>query len=265
MTSGRTPASDAARVVDADDGRFDHGGSRRGVTDPEASVFRRGNGTGRFGEGHGEDDGTENANANAFVTTLKFVYRHSTALVPVSLVWVLCSLPLVTVGPASLGVYSVVLSLRETGRVDRTHVVETVRTNLVPATLLGFLPVTFVGIASLYVVSGLATGFVGTALTAVALYGGLYVGVLLVPTFVSVASGVEPRTALRESYVWLAGSPATGLQLLLVTAVLLVATLGLSIGFVLLFAGVTTAYHVEVVVRTTAEDGTLPSLGAALR
>jgi hypothetical protein len=261
--SGSTPASDAARVVDADDDRFDHGGSRRGVTDPEASVFRRGNGTGRFGEGHGEDDGTENA--NAFVTTLKFVYRHSTVLVPVSLVWVLCSLPLVTVGPASLGVYSVVLSLRETGRVDRTRVVETVRTNLVPATLLGFLPVTFVGIASLYVVSGLATGFVGTALTAVALYGGLYVGVLLVPTFVSVASGVEPRTALRESYVWLAGSPATGLQLLLVTAVLLVATLGLSIGFVLLFAGVTTAYHVEVVVRTTAEDGTLPSLGAALR
>jgi hypothetical protein len=69
--------------------------------------------------------------------------------------------------------------------------------------------------------------------------------------------------ALRESYVWLASSPVTGLQLLLVTGVVLVATLGLSVGFLLLFAGVAATYHAEVVVRAvTGSEGSLPSFAA---
>ncbi len=256
-----TPPSDASRATDADDGRGERTETRRGVTDPEASVFRRSNETDALGDVRDADG----IRSNAFVTTLKFVYRHSTALVPMSVLWVLCSLPLVTVGPVSLGAYSVVLSLRETGRVDRSRVVGTVRTNLVPATLLGFLPVTLVGIAALYVATGLAAGVVGTALTVGALYAGLYLGVLLIPTFVSVAGGAEPKAALRESYVWLAKSPATGLQLLIVTAVLLVATLGLSIGFLLLFAGIAASYHVEVVVRSTTDADLLSSFDAGRR
>jgi hypothetical protein len=209
-----------------------------------------------------EQTDTERTDENTVVATLKFCYRHSTALIPASVLWVVCSLPLVTVGPASLGVYTLVLSLRETGRVDRARVVDTVREQFVPATLLGFLPVTFVGIALLYILSGLVTGIVGTALTAVALYGGVYVGVLLIPTFVSMAGGVEPRVALRESYLWLAGSPVTGLQLLLVTGVVLVATVSLSIGFLLLFAGTAAAYHLEVISREATEEESLPSFAA---
>jgi hypothetical protein len=256
--SEHNPSAGTARVGDADDGRTDTS-ARGALTDPEGSMF------GRSGRADALEDEreTDGRRSNTFVTTLKFVYRYSTALVAASVLWVLCSLPLVTVGPASLGVYSVVLSLRETGRVDRGRVVDTVRENLVPATLLGFLPVTFVGVAALYVVSGLTTGVVGTALTAVALYMGLYVGVLLIPTFVSMAAGVDPRTAVRESYLWLAGAPVTGLQLLLVTAVLLVATAGLSIGFVMLFAGLAGAYHVEVLVRTTRSDEALSSFTEA--
>jgi hypothetical protein len=255
-----TPPADGSCAT-GDDGRGERVGPRRGVPDPEASVVRGSNGT----DAVGDERDTDGRRSNAFVTTLLFVYRHSTALVPTSVLWVLCSLPLVTVGPASLGAYSVVLSLRETGHVDRSRVVGTVRTNLVPATLLGFLPVTLVGIAALYVVTGLATGIVGTALTVGALYAGLYLGVLLIPTFVSVAGGVEPKTALRESYVWLAGAPATGLGLLVVTAVLLVATLGLSIGFLLLFAGIAASYHVEVVVRSTTGEDALSSFEAGRR
>jgi hypothetical protein len=255
--STNTPSAGTARETDADDDRAD-GDARRSLTDPEQSIFRR---SGRA-DALDDERPTDDSRSNAFVSTLKFVYRHSTVLVPASILWVVCSLPLVTVGPASLVVYLLVLSLRETGRVDRARVVETVRANFVPATLLGFLPVTFVAIAALYLVSGLATDLVGTALTAVALYAGLYVGVLLIPTFVSIAAGVEPRVAVRESYVWLAGAPVTGLQLLLVTAVLLVATVGLSIGFLLLFAGLAAAYHVEVLVRTTRQEGALPSFAA---
>ena len=257
--SEHTAPSGVSRLGDGDDNRRERTDARRTITDPEQSVFHRR----RTADALDDERTDDESRSNAFVTTLKFVYRHSTALVPVSFLWVLCSLPLVTVGPASLGVYSVVLSLRETGRVDRNRVVRTVRATFLPATLLGLLPMIFVGISSLYVLSGLATGIVGTALTAAALYAGLYLGVLLIPTFVSMASGVDPKVALRESYVWLAGSPVTGLQLLLVTVVLLVATVGLSVGFLLLFAGVTAAYHVEVVVRTvTAQEEPLPSFAA---
>ena len=257
--SEHTAGSGVSRLGDGGDHRGDHTDARRAVTDPEQAVFRP-----RDGADALEDEQSDDDRSNAIVATLKFVYRHSTALVPASLLWVICSLPLVTVGPASLGVYSLVLSLRESGRVDRERVVETVRENLVPATLLGFLPATFLGIAALYVLSGLATGVVGTALTAVALYAGLYVGVLLIPTFVSIASGVDPKVALRESYVWLASDPVTGLQLLLATGVILVATLGLSVGFVLLFAGLSTVYHVEVVVRSVAGQAeSLPSFDTA--
>lgn len=253
-----TPSAATSRVTGAEDGRSERTDSRRAVTDPEQSMFRR-----RGGADALDDDRNETERSNAVVSTLKFVYRHSTALVPASLLWVVCSLPIVTAGPATLGVYSLVLSLRETGRVDRERVAGTVRENFVPATVLGFLPVTFVGIASLYVASGLATGLVGTALAAGALYAGLYLGVLLIPTFVSVAGGVDPTVALRESYVWLASSPVTGLQLLLVTGVVLVATLGLSVGFLLLFAGVAATYHAEVVVRAvTGSEGSLPSFAA---
>jgi hypothetical protein len=255
--SDHTASSGVSRLGDGGN-QEDRTDARRAITDPEQSVFHR-----RDGVDSLEDEQSDDDRSNSFVTTLKFVYRHSTALVPASLLWVVCSLPLVTVGPASLGVYSVVLSLRETGRVDRARVVGTVRDNLVPAMLLGFLPVTFVGIAALYIVSGLATGLVGTGLTAAALYAGLYVGVLLIPTFVSVAAGVDPKVALRESYVWVASDPVTGLQLLLVTSVLLVATVGLSVGFLLLFAGLAAVYHVEVVVRSIAGTESLPSLEAA--
>jgi hypothetical protein len=260
--SRSTSTVDASRVTDAADDARDReeAQSRPSVADPEQSVLRRKGGADAY-----DDQRTDGEpRSNAVVTTLRFVYRHSTALVPASLLWVICSLPVVTVGPASVGVYATVLSLRETGGVDRERVVETVRETLLPATLLGLLPMIFVGISSLYVLSGLATGIVGTALTAAALYAGLYLGVLLIPTFVSLASGVAPRVALRESYLWLASAPVTGLQLLLVTVVLLVATLGLSVGFVLLFAGVTAAYHVEVVARaTTNEAEALPSLATA--
>jgi hypothetical protein len=47
--------------------------------------------------------------------------------------------------------------------------------------------------------------------------------------------------------------------------VLLVATVGLTVGFVVLFAGLAGAYHVEVLVRTTRTDETLPSFTEATR
>lgn len=257
MTTERHTGEGVSRATRGDD-RAQNGGGGRGL-DPESTVVGRSR---RFDDLDETADDRADRHPKAFVETLRFVYRHSTALVPASVLWLLCSLPVVTVGPASLGAYTVVCSLRETGQVDTDRVVGTVRRNLVPATLLGFLPVVFVGIAALYAVSGLSTGLVGGALTAVALYAGLYLGVLLVPTFVSIADGTEPKRAVRESYVWLASEPATGLRLLLVTGVIFLATLGLTVGVLLLFAGLAGAYHVEVVARAAeATDSPLGGVG----
>ena len=243
----RSPGSDSDETSAPD-------GSQRAGLDPESSVV------GRSTRYESTDDHRDDRQGNALVASLRFVYRHSTALVPASVLWVVCSLPLVTVGPASLGVYTVVLSLRETGRVDRSRVRRTVRSNFVAATLLGFAPVTFLGIAGLYVVSGLSTGLAGTVLTLAAAYVGLYLNVLLIPTFVLVAAGGDPRSALRESYLWIATNPATALWLGLSTLTVFVVTLGLTVGFLLLFAGVAGVYHVEVITRNAHGRDALPSL-----
>lgn len=229
---------------DGSAGNESGGGS---VFDPESSSLTR-------SWSHEDEDQDHDTSSNAVVATLKFVYRYSTSLVPVGVLWTFLSLPLLTFGPASVGLYATVLSLRETGRVDRQHVVETVRANLVPSILLGLAPMTFAGIGALYVLSGLSDGIAGMALTAGALYAGLYLGVLLIPTFVMMARGTEPKTALREAYLWIAGEPTTGLQLLLVTLVLFVTTLGLTIGFALLFAGLAGTYHTEIVCRALLDE-----------
>jgi hypothetical protein len=247
--SSTGPPRNAERGVRTDDRSSGSDDTTPGsVFDPESSALTRG---WRHG---GEDEAGDDS--NAAVATLRFVYRYSTALVPASVVWALCCLPLVTAGPASVGLYATVRSLRETGRVDRDYVRRTVRATLVPAALLGFAPVAFVGIATLYVLSGLSTGLVGMALTAGALYAGLYLGVLLIPTFVGMAAGRAPKAALRDAYLWVAGEPTAGLHLLLVTLVVFVATLALTIGFVLLFGAVAASYHTEIVARAMRDDDT---------
>lgn len=221
-----------------------NGGS---VFDPESPTLTR-------DWEHEEADRDESS--NAVVSTLRFVYRHSTSLVPAGVIWALLSLPLVTLGPASVGLYATIISLRETGRVDRQRVVDTVRSNAGPAMVLGLAPLTFFAIGTLYVVSGLSDGIVGMALTAGALYAGGYLSILLVPTFVMMANGREPKTALRDAYLWIAGEPTVGLQVLLVTGVVFVATLGLTIGFVLLFGAIAGTYHAEIVCRAIADENT---------
>lgn len=252
MTRHSTPPNDRPtqhRSVRTGDRSSDSGTSKdTSVFNPESSAVTS-------GWRHGDADDADEE-SNTVVATLKFVYRHSTTLVPASVVWALLSIPLVTAGPASVGLYATVISLRETGRVDRARVVETVRSNLIPAALFGFVPVLFLGIASLYVLSGLSNGLAGMALTAGALYAGLYLGVLMIPTFVTMAAGRPPKAALRDAYLWIAGNPTTGLQLLLVTVVVFVATLGLTIGFVLLFGAIAAAYHTEVVSRAMRDDDT---------
>lgn len=191
------------------------------------------------------DNETDNGSDPVHKRTLRFVYHHSATLVAVSVAWFVASLPVVTVGPATLGAYAAVRSLRETGQVDRAYVGQALRTNGLHAALLSFLPAAFVGAGSLYL-RGVATlGGFEPVVAAVAFYIGGYIAVALIPAFVALADSTPPVAALRQAYVWTATEPASTVALALVTVGLVVVTALSTIGFVLLFPALAFSYHVE--------------------
>lgn len=194
--------------------------------------------------------------------TLRFVYEHSATLVAISVAWFVASLPLVTIGPATLGAYAAIRSLRETGRLDRGHVASILRTNGIHAALLSFLPMVFATPAALSLRGGATpTGF-ESVLAVAGLYVAGYLGVALMPTFVAMADGETPIAALKRAYVWTATDPTAALSLAFVTAIVFALTALLTIGFVLLFPAVAFSYHVEYLVddldATTATDASTP-------
>lgn len=195
------------------------------------------------------NDSTTDAGTPVRKRTFRFVYQHSTTLVALSVAWFIASLPIVTVGPATLGAYAAIRSLRETDHIDRAYVARALRANGLHAALLSFVPLVFVSAATLYLQGG-TLGGVGNVAAVVGLYVGGYLGVALIPTFVAMADAEPPTAALKHGYVWVASQPASTLVLALVTGFLFVVTALLTIGFVLLFPALAFSYHVEML----AED-----------
>lgn len=188
---------------------------------------------------------TDDDSAPVHKRTLRFVYHHSVPLVAVSVAWFVASLPVITVGPATLGTYAAVRSLRENGQVDREYVTRALRTNGLHAALLSFLPMAFIGTGSLYLGGAVTAGGFDPIIAVVSLYVGGYVAVALIPTFVMLADGNPPVAALKQAYVWTATNPASTMALVIVTVGLVVVTALSTIGFVLLFPALTFSYHVE--------------------
>lgn len=185
------------------------------------------------------------AEATAIKRTIRFVYQHSSSLVVCSLYWTLASIPLVTIGPATVGLYAAVLSLRETGTVDRSRVRQAVKKNGVHAGLLAMLPPLFLVTGILYGVT--ASGTLEMAVAVVGLYLSVYIGLTLIPTFIAMARGKSAIVALKEGYFWGATHPTYLIHLAVVTLVVFVSTAALTIGFLLLFAGIAASYHIELV------------------
>ena len=180
----------------------------------------------------------------AFGASFRFVVQHALSVVGVSLAWALASLPIVTVGPATLGAYAAVASLREQGSVDVGEVRQTVRDHGLDAFLLGGVVVIMAGISALYAVQ-----FVRTEATIAGVLGvaGLYVTaflvLVLVPTFVGLAAGVPLSEAVRTSYRWTISQSVAALSMLLLTGLLLVLSLVLTVAFVLVFPAVAAWFH----------------------
>ncbi|WP_459191494.1 hypothetical protein [Halosimplex sp. J119] len=180
----------------------------------------------------------------AFSATFRFVVQNALPVVGVSLAWALASLPLVTVGPATLGAYAAIASLREQGSVDVGAVLGTVRDHGLDALLLGGAVVLMAGISALYAVQFAQTeATVAGVLGAAGLYVTVYFVLVLVPTFVGLAAGVPLAEAIRTSYRWTLTHSVAALSMLLLTGLLLLLSLVLTVAFVLVFPAVAAWFH----------------------
>ena len=182
--------------------------------------------------------------------TARFACEHLVSIVGISVCWFLAALPIVTAGPATVGAYRAVLSLRAPGAdgVDRATVLATVRRQFVHATLLGLVPFVLLGISAAYAVTYLRTGALAAGLLAVVGFNAaVYAWLVSVPTLVELARGESPADALTAGCLWTARHGVGALALLAVTVALFAVTSLLTVAVVLLFAGVTFAFHVEFV------------------
>lgn len=192
--------------------------------------------------------------------TVSFVYGNVLSLVGVSVAWFLASLPLVTIGPATVGAYAAIDSLRETGRIDRGVVTRAVRTNGLHAALLSALPLVFGTVGATYAYEYARTGglLVGV-LAVVTIYATAYAILVLIPAFVALSRGTDPTTALRTGWRWTAAHPTLALTTGLLTLLVLAGTIVLTVGFVLCFPAVAFSFHVELFSTTSESNADQPT------
>jgi hypothetical protein len=202
------------------------------------------------------DPDSSDRDRGPFVQTLRFAYRHSVPLAAISVVWTLLALPLITIGPATLGAYRAIVTLRETGEYSVVASVSAVREDFLAAVLLGSAPMLFGGIGVLYLVSPPAVlGSIALGLGLGASYLGLFFAVLLIPTYYGIALGADPSDALRTGYLCVARAPRITLRIVIVTCVIFAASALLTVAIVLVFPAFTVAYHIHVIDPLLERDG----------
>lgn len=178
-----------------------------------------------------------------------FLYGNSFWLVVVSVAWAVSSAFVVTVGPATLGAYVAILGLlSDRNRVEFDRVRSVCRRQFLPATAFGLLPPLFFGLSGAYAYSltdGVTPLRVGGTLAT--FYVGLYLALVMVPTFVALARGRSGADALRAGVSWVAAKPTLAMLTGMVTLAVFVVTALLTVGFLLMFAGVAFSFQVRVV------------------
>ncbi|MEM4782195.1 MAG: hypothetical protein QXG03_11630 [Halalkalicoccus sp.] len=203
--------------------------------------------------------GTDRSELDPLYVTLRstgrFVWANLTSVVWISVGWFLAVLPVVTIGPATVGAYRAVLSLRAGDGIDRTAVTRTVRRQFVHATLIGLFPLAVLAVAATYALAYARTGTaLFGALALIALNAAVYAWIVSVPTFVELAEGESATRALSTGVGWTARHGVGAAVLAIVTAGLLAVTSLLTVAVVLLFAGVAFAFHVEFVAGVSETD-----------
>lgn len=189
-------------------------------------------------------------------SAVSFAWEELPIVVLVSVCWLLASLPLVTVGLATLGAYATVLAKRAAyrGEIPDTRqavvraVLKTLRRGAVPATILGTVPLMFASITVIYAVEYLRTGSViFGALALGAFIVGSQVCLIVIPGLLYLATGRESTPAIRAGYTWSISNPRRSVGTGVLTALLGAMLLPLTVAFPLLFGGIAATFHAEVV------------------
>jgi|GEM_PF-1592470 len=183
----------------------------------------------------------------SFIAATRFFYEYGPRMVLLSVVWFVFSLPLVTIGPATLGAYAAVVSVRETYKFDREHVASVLKRHGVSAMLLSGVPLVLGVVSVLYVLEYFASPSTFLlALSVGSAYAGAYAALVLVPTFVGLATGGDLEASVRGGFRWTSANAVGAVTLAMATLVAFLVTGLLTIAFPLVFAGFATAFHVHV-------------------
>lgn len=179
---------------------------------------------------------------------VRFTYRNSLALVGVSLAWFVAVVPVVTFGPATVGVYRAVIGLRDPEPLDGRAVLTTVRRQFIHAVLLGLLPIMFWSVALFYAIQyPLTDETITLVLFLAAFYIGTYLAMLSIPAFVALAHGKHGYDAVSFGHTWLREHVTLVLMTVIVTGIFALVLAALTIAFPVFFGGLTAAFHVEIV------------------
>jgi len=184
-----------------------------------------------------------------------FVYHNGLRLALISLAWFLASLPILTIGPVTLAAYTAIQDLRsDRNHINRGHIRAVLRQNGVASVVFSGVPVAFGFVAATYGVTALQQGsLIAEAVALVAAYVALYLALALMPTYVKLARGEDPITALRFGIGWLVKHPTPALTMGLLTVIIFALTAVLTIAFVLLFAGIAFSLQVSIVESVEAQ------------
>jgi len=178
---------------------------------------------------------------------VRFFYDNGPRLVGLSVAWVLCSLPVVTIGPSTLGAYGAIISLRDDHSIQYDRVRDLLRRHGLSSVLLTGLPVLLAGTGALYVRRYFATrSTVALGLAIVTLYAAAYVALVLIPTFVELARGAALDQSVRAGVRWTASNAVGAVAMAMATLLLAVVAGALTVAFALVFAGIAFSLHIEV-------------------
>jgi len=185
---------------------------------------------------------------HALGTAFRSVYHHSVSTAVVSFAWFLACLPIVTIGPATLGAYAAVQSIRQEGRVDRGRVRSVLADHWHHATLLGIALLVFAGLAVMYVDQYVRSGVALSGLLALgSLYLTAHLWAVLVVAFVRLTEGAVVSDAVGAGYRRTVQRPIETVLLGLVSVVLLAISIPLTIAVVVIFPVLTFTFHAELV------------------
>lgn len=183
-----------------------------------------------------------------------FIYHHSSSLVLISICWFVGSFPLITSGPATLGAYSAIRSMRNGDRIETKAIRRTLRSHGLNATLMGFVPV-IVGVLTSayfyrYIVTD-ATQYIVLSIVGVYLFSFLLL--VSLTTFAFLSNEDTFFVAVSDSYGWVIQNPLLSTVIILTSGVLILIGIISIVGLIIIIPAALFSFHLEVIQNSSTE------------